>query len=284
MAACVSLALCLAAAAPAQAGDLSFDAQCPLLLAQADNFAHACLANAQSVTRYFNYAPETHSAFVGPATPGSHFGLGCTLDDKRNLAFVGVYYTINPDNFRLATSATPAVADFDGNFGIIINGKLLNFIAVRVFETKFIPLVYYAVGEQKLVKNCEKDDLPIGMSRDIAGGLYYVQENPRKDGIWVHNCLSFSEQRRDDQCEPDYKYIQVVKGQQTKYYYFLTDIGFLDFIIESNGGFLMRERDIIPSCPFYRRIEGSRKLVLGTSIDPFEEVALSTNICFKFLK
>jgi hypothetical protein len=131
--------------------DTSFDAQCPILFSQADSFGKACLANAQPFTTYFDGEPEYHSAYIGFASPGSHFGLGCALNAHHQIAYLGIYYTLNTDDFAQANSATITTVDFDGNIGVRLDGRLVNFIAIRPFETSTIPLPYYAQG----AKNCE---------------------------------------------------------------------------------------------------------------------------------
>jgi hypothetical protein len=260
-----------AAPACAAEADTSFEAQCPLLLAQADSFAHACLLNAQPFQRDFNGVPEYHSAYLGPAAPGSHFGLGCTLDSNHQIAFLGVYYTLNPVNFKLANTAPVSAVDFDGNIGVILNGKLVNFIVVRPFQTKIVPLAYYAQG----VKNCEKEKLPSGEVEDIQGQTFYVSEKHVGPSILIHGCLAFSASRSDDQCLDDGEYLDVVKSPSTGRFFVPTGQGYLNYLIESDGGILVRKELLQKYCPIYAQWEASGTLSLTGSVDVIQEVCLS---------
>ncbi|HUZ46754.1 MAG TPA: hypothetical protein VMW54_08960 [Terriglobia bacterium] len=184
-------ALTWAAHTNESANQLSFTSQCPLFLKQADDFAHECLANARKQTRYWHpdfmigspAIKETASAYFGKALPGSHFALGCTLASDHTLNVVGIYYSTNSNNFKIANTAPLNFIDFNGNVRVSVDGKVTNFVMLRQLGTDFIPL-HFPSGA---IKNCEDPRLPDGELR----GQYstgWVTESESHDQLMLKIC------------------------------------------------------------------------------------------------
>jgi hypothetical protein len=223
----------------ANSGGTDLTEVCPVLLSQADAFSRECLSNASTYEHYFDGSPETHYEYIGPSVPGSHFGLGCTLNSKHEIAFLGIYYTIDGDNFKLPKNAMPGYVDFDGNIGVLLNGKPINFLVVRPFETKTIPLPYYASG----IKNCEKQISPDGKIDDIQGGGFYVQESVRNGALSIRGCYTKTV------CADEEQYVQIVGGQD--HVIVRTSLAF-DYYIEDGGGLLYNIATIKKYCPAFK--------------------------------
>ena len=170
--------------------DLSFTEQCPKLLAMADDFARECLSSAK--TKSFTPASlagrrgHTLSSimYFRPATPQSHFSLGCVLNnhDRRKFDYFGVYYAAKDANFAIANtddSQWRNIDQFGGNVGLIAHGEPLNLVMVRPLDTGHLSFsdegfgMHYLLGQTGRVKNCE----PV-TSADSAG-VYNVKHVKR---------------------------------------------------------------------------------------------------------
>jgi hypothetical protein len=153
----------------ANASDI-FIPGCSEMLADADAFAQDCLTNAREFTRDFYPSghgpavPETHSAYFRSAPPSSHFALGCTLNRLHKIEFLGLYYSIDPNNFAKANVASFRFIDFQGNVGLTVDGSPVTLLAVRQFGDLKIPLRFPG-----RVKNCESAILSDGTVMDDGG-------------------------------------------------------------------------------------------------------------------
>jgi hypothetical protein len=245
--------------------DTSFDAQCPILFSQADSFGKACLANAQPFTTYFDGEPEYHSAYIGFASPGSHFGLGCALNAHHQIAYLGIYYTLNTDDLASANSATITTVDFDGNIGVRLDGRLVNFIAIRPFETSTIPLPYYAQG----AKNCESPVLSPGETKDNAGKTFFITIRHIGSQVWIRNCLDVP-----TSCLPDQQYLQIENDSKWDGVFVPTIGAWPRYLIEGGGGFLISLPELQkgPGCSYYYSEEKQGHLPSYGSVDPYEQV------------
>jgi hypothetical protein len=176
--------------AQAQPDNLGFTAQCPKLLAMVDDFGHECLEKARQKIRTFYPSggdvgvEETQSAYFRAGTPGSHFGLGCTLNAQHKISFLGVYYSTNGDNFKVANTSPIRYIDFNGVVGIMVNDKPVNLLLVRQFGSDFVPLHF----PQKTIKNCEVSKQSTGETAD-ENGRFWAFEEKRPGGLSIKSCV-----------------------------------------------------------------------------------------------
>jgi hypothetical protein len=217
---------------------VGFAAQCPQLLAQADDFAHECLSGAREQRRFFYpVGPEVHSAYFHPAADGSHFALGCTLNVKHQIEFLGIYYALSGDSFKIANTAPLGYIDFQGDVGIVVDGELINLIAVRQFGTDLIPLRYLS----GTVKNCEGAILANGNLKGPRGGWYTLFERRDAKGIWMRDCV-------ESACLPDSEYVEFFGGSDNR---IIFHDQFSDYFIESGGGIFVKKAVLLKQCPIY---------------------------------
>ena len=165
------------------ASSLSFTAQCPELLKQADDFANDCLAHAREQVRYFHPAgrapgsygegiKEARKAYFKEALPGSHFSLGCAVDSGLNqIYFLGVYYAAKDSTFKAANSAAFRYIDPRGDVGVWVDENPVNLLAVRQFDTKGHPLTNWKTDR---IKNCETSDLPNGEIHTLNKPRFWI--------------------------------------------------------------------------------------------------------------
>jgi hypothetical protein len=218
----------------------SFTEQCPALFAEADNFAKECLGRARkSVRDFYPASPlagaysgpdrEVHGAYFRPAAPGSHFALGCTLNRKHEINFLGVYYSTNGDNFKIANTAPISFVDFQGNVGLSVGKDRVTLLAVRQFGTDLVPLRY---PDGMTVKNCEPSILPDGAVNNMSVSLR-VREYQDGDKTNVNTCIGVTE---EDLCHT-HEYISFFKsnrpniiGSEMPEFWLIGDGG--DFLVE----------------------------------------------------
>lgn len=139
-----AMAVSLAWSATALAGmpsALSFSEVCPRFLAIADLFASDCLSNSRSKTRLFypngmaRAEKEVHGTYFYDRPLQSHFGLGCTVNWKGKIDFLGVYYAVDPSDFNIANDADIRSIDFDGNVALQSDGRPFTLLAIQQFVT-----------------------------------------------------------------------------------------------------------------------------------------------------
>ncbi|ACB94727.1 hypothetical protein [Beijerinckia indica] len=127
------------------AAETEFYSQCHKLLPIADEFARECQEQARPFSRTFHPSGgprgevESYSIHFKPLNTPSHFVLGCVLNFKHKLDFVGLYYTARPLDMSQFNSYGIVFVDPDDNGGLIIDGIQNTFIAVRQFVTNIIP-------------------------------------------------------------------------------------------------------------------------------------------------
>jgi hypothetical protein len=149
----------------------TFIPQCPGMLLEAESFAKECLINAREFSRTFYPGglgpgqPETHSAYFKAAAEGSHFALGCTLNKRRQIQSLGIYYSVNGDHFAKANTARIRFIDLSGNVGLEIDSESVTLLAIRQFAGSQIALRHRA----SMPKNCESPLLPNGYLEDASG-------------------------------------------------------------------------------------------------------------------
>jgi len=186
---------------PTAPGKTGFHDVCPGLFKIADDFAKECLEKARPYGRVFLpvHQKETHAAYFREIDSGSHFSLGCTLDQNHKIRFLGIYYSTKSSSFKVANTAPFEFIDFNGNVGINVDGKPVVLIAVRRFVTDFIPSPYKEF-DPKLdpdavpnpnslppVKNCENEQVPDGRIRMNNGGAYKIVETKDEQGNIIIN-------------------------------------------------------------------------------------------------
>jgi hypothetical protein len=269
--------------AAANAAGVDFYSQCPIMLARADGFAQTCRANAKPWGREFNGQPEMHVADLGTPAPGSHFALGCTLNAQQEIAFLGVYYTIHPDNFGRFQSSPLTYVDYNGDIGILVNGELVNFIAVRPLMPGSISLPRFSNG----IKNC--DPLPAPTSSltysngdvehflgpmvqlsDVYGiiGSYVKVWNVGAKVI-IRYCGA------PGACEPDTQYLPLFGRDRPQLLVTLATPDEPELFIENNGNLLMKSDVLQSSCPVYYAAKATKKPLPLDSENMVREVCLS---------
>ena len=243
-----------------------FSVQCPILSAQADSFASQCLQRARPVYKYFDYQIEYHSALIGSPNANSHFALGCTLNAHHQIAFLGVYFAINSDYFREASSVPVAAVDFDGNIAVNLNNRLVNFIAVRPFETESFPLL----NKDVVAKNCDDPELPPNEVKDLQGQVYHLIIRRSYNSISVHSCVT-----EDDVCRPDGEYLQLFGDYDNHIIYAPPAQYFLLYFIENDGSILARKDELQKVCPSYYNERASGNPLSEGAVDMIQEICLS---------
>jgi len=142
------------------ADDADFYTQCNLFLPIADDFSAECLQKARPFQRTFHPSGgsrgevESFSAYFKPLETPSRFLLGCVLNFKHQLSFVGIYYSHDKIDMKSFDQYPISFIDFYGNVGVKIGNKQLTLIAIRQFGTDKIPLQIQ--GERS---NCENASL-----------------------------------------------------------------------------------------------------------------------------
>jgi hypothetical protein len=133
-----------------------FYVQCHKLLPTADQFAADCLQRARPFSRTFYPSGgssgefESYSAYFRTLDATSHFLLGCVLDFKHKINFVGLYYSALPLDMSDFAKYKIAFIDPNDNVGLELDGSQNTLLAIRQFVTDVIP--YRLKGRPK---NCE---------------------------------------------------------------------------------------------------------------------------------
>jgi len=135
-------------------------------------------------------------AYFRAVDSGSHFGLGCSLDDAHRIMFLGIFYALKSSNFAIANTL-PIYRAVSGNGNVLLKGTAANqfieFEFVRGFSTDSIRPA--RVGEG--IKNCESTELPDGGTRihqsAFTGDVFIASETREEDGdITVKACSDAS--------------------------------------------------------------------------------------------
>jgi hypothetical protein len=148
--------------------------ECPEWLAQADEFYETCKLNARSFDATFypsglgSGEHEHHGVWFATAPENSHFVMGCSIGNKGNLMFLGIYYTAEPSAIAVANTSPIVGADFDGNVVLKVGRYPVTFTAVRMFVTEKIR-PYRGIGHKESF-NCNN---PLG-----ENGYYYSTSDP----------------------------------------------------------------------------------------------------------
>jgi hypothetical protein len=127
------------------AAEAEFYAQCRKLLPVADDFARECQQRARPFSRTFYPSGgsrgevESYSAHFKTLDTPSKFVLGCVLDFKHKLSFVGLYFTARPLDMARFNDYQIAFIDPDDNVGLQIDGVRHTLVAARQFVTDVIP-------------------------------------------------------------------------------------------------------------------------------------------------
>ena len=167
-------------------GDPGFFSVCKDYLPIADRFADACRNHAREQTRYFNGEPETRFAYFADGPTSSHFGLGCVLGATGKIAFLGIYYSTNSENFILANTARLRFIDGFNNVGIVVNNEPVTLVAVRRLVTDLVPPPFPA----KWAKNCEGENA--GSDSPVRGpyGSFVFSEASSHGSTAVQWCMT----------------------------------------------------------------------------------------------
>jgi hypothetical protein len=250
------------ATSPANAdavGD-DFFSQCPVLQGQLDKFANICLLNAREQESSFDGESEVHGAYFGSASPGSHFALGCTLNWKHQIDFIGVYYSVNGNNFALANLSPLAYVDFFGNAGTVVGGKLANFVMIRQFGDASFPPHF----QGNIVKNCENSESKTHEIYGTFGGSFSLRRRFVLGKDLITGCIGGA-------CLPEVPYTQFFGTADSPVIY---NGQFFTFLIEDDGSLLVANHDLAKYCPTYRENEASGKLSKPSGFDMLREICL----------
>ena len=264
------LAAALAMAVPpayAAGTATDFNTQCPLLLAQAPWFAQVCVANARPWGRVFNYEPEQHSAYMGPVMPGSNFALGCTLDATHKIDNLGIYYTMNSNNFDHANSAPMGYIDFNGNFGVVANNNLINFIAIRKFRID--PKMASQFYGQNMFPGCDTSNLPKGSVPDPMGYPVYVSTKGNGNSLSIVRCIEIGA------CDKETEYSEIGQEHQTVSDIVIAGWAGGKFFIEDDGAFLVSSDEMQRYCPNFDSAYSKGRLLSSSGPDIIEEACLT---------
>ena len=248
-----------AAPACAAEADTSFEAQCPLLLAQADSFVHACTLNARVQVRDFEpIGPEVHSAYLGQAALGSHFALGCTLYPNGQIDFLGIYYSVDGANFKFGNTAPLAYIDGDGDIGISRDNHLVNFIPVRLFQTA----TYSRPGFATSPSNCMPSKLGDGEFQDWAGGSYFAVETHQGNSRFIQVCIDLN-------CNPSEEYILYREKDDQR---IIMTNEFYEYFILNDGAILVKKKSLNEICTYVNRLIRSGESLQINQMDIEEEL------------
>lgn len=130
---------------PGTAAESSFYSQCHKLLPIADDFARECQERARPFSRTFYPSGgsrgevESYSTYFKPLDAPSNFILGCVLNFKHKIGFIGLYYSAQPLDMARFDDYPIAFIDPDDNVGLQIDGARRTLPAVRQFVTDVIP-------------------------------------------------------------------------------------------------------------------------------------------------
>lgn len=269
--------------AAANAAGVDFYSQCPIMLARADGFAQTCRANAKPWGREFNGQPEMHVADLGTPAPGSHFALGCTLNAQQEIAFLGIYYTIHPDNFGRFQSSPLTYVDYNGDIGILVNGELVNFIAVRPLMPGSISLPRFSNG----IKNCDPLPAPTSSVTDFRGNVGHfpspIDKIPDVYGTFGSLVKEWNDGPRvmirycmwPGACNPDSEYIPLFGRDWSPLLSTLATPDEPELFIENNGNLLMKGDVLQRFCPAYYAAKATKKPLPLDSENMVREVCLS---------
>lgn len=114
-----------------------FATYCQAALGRTEALLVECKKNAWSLSRNFMSGKylidrEEHRVWIAPWESGSHLGLGCVLDKRGEVRFMGIYFILDPDNHLLMTESNLSFADFGGNIGFrATSGKSFGLLAVH---------------------------------------------------------------------------------------------------------------------------------------------------------
>jgi hypothetical protein len=151
------------------AGESSFYSQCNKLLPVADEFARNCLQRARPFSRTFYPSGgntgevESYSTYFQTLDAPSHFLLGCVLDFKHKIDFVGLFYSSRPLDMSHFAEYKVLYVDPNDNVGLAIDGAQSNFVAIRQFVTDLIPA--RLIGRPK---NCEDPHIEVADGANVA--------------------------------------------------------------------------------------------------------------------
>lgn len=242
--------------------DLSFTAQCPKLLAVADNFANECIQKAQTwsyqaVTDImWNKITVSQTAYFRQDDPKSHFALGCVLrnNDRKKIDYIGIYYTPNGSNFNIPGDAKLNGYDRNGGINFKVNGKPIYFVLIRPFVTKTLPFSdensgqYYLVDSEKgfgRPKNCE--NVALSNYNTTISKNVFIRRELNKGNITIKTCLNpLCDTALNEEKHPSSaNYIKFFGGddQQIIYGSFSSH-----FFIESGGGLLIKSDLLKKNC------------------------------------
>jgi hypothetical protein len=168
--------------AAAAAAEPEFYSQCHKFLPRADDFAKQCEARAKPFSRTFYPSGgrgelESYSAYFDALEAPSHFVLGCVLNFKHQISFVGLYYAAQPLDMAHFSQYPIRFIDPNDDVGLQIDGAQHTLIAVRQFQTEAIP-----PRLKGAVANCEDAGLETinGVNATAIIGIHFRKLTDRE--------------------------------------------------------------------------------------------------------
>lgn len=208
------------------AAESQFYSQCERFLPIANSFASDCQHRARPFARTFHPSGggrgevESYSTYFKALAAPSNFVLGCVLNFKHEISFVGLYYSSSPLDMARFDDFPIAFIDPDDSVGFQIDGIQHTLVAVRQFVTDAIPA--RLTGRPK---NCEDPHIEV-MDGSPAAALVHVRK---------------IDQDEMEYCNGDYchtaRYLTLGGAHTTPTIYAFHDL----FLIDSNGVLMLRK-------------------------------------------
>ena len=221
----------------AAAAESQFYLQCERFLPIANSFASECQQRARPFTRTFYPSGgsrgevESYSTYFKALDGPSHFVLGCVLDFKHKINFLGLYYSSSPLDMARFDDFPIVFIDPSDNVGFQIDDVQRTLVAVRQFVTDVIPP--RLTGRPK---NCEDPHIE-SMAGARAEALVHFRKIDQDEMEFCNG----------DYCRP-VRYLTFGGVHTTPIIYSFYDL----FLIDSDGVLMLRDDYFKATCTWKR--------------------------------